>query len=54
MNEYDVAQSRAHGGRPFAMRSPTGIEYNVRLVESDADAYERFYSVFANPLLWFI
>src|SRR5919199_755370 len=31
-----------------------GGEYRVRFVASDSDAYERFYSVFANPLLWFI
>ena len=26
----------------------------MRLVVSDADAYDRFYNVFANPMLWFI
>ncbi len=36
------------------MRSPAGGEYQVRLVVSDADAYDRFYNVFANPMLWFI
>src|ERR687885_793645 len=29
-------------------------EYRVRFVASDSTAYERFYSIFANPLLWFI
>ena len=26
----------------------------VRLVVSDEDAYDRFYNIFANPMLWFI
>ena len=26
----------------------------MRLVESDADAYDRFYNIVANPMLWFI
>jgi trehalose 6-phosphate synthase len=54
MNEHDVAVSREHGGRPFSVQSPTGGTYLVHLVESDAAAYERFYSIFANPMLWFI
>ena len=36
------------------MRSPAGGEYHVRLVVSDPDAYDRFYNIFANPMLWFI
>jgi trehalose 6-phosphate synthase len=36
------------------VESPAGGEYQVRFVESDPDAYDRFYSVFANPMLWFI
>ena len=31
-----------------------GDRYRVRLVESDPDAYDRFYNVVANPMLWFI
>ena len=54
MNEYDVEVSREHGGRAFPVRSPAGGEYQVRLVVSDPDAYDRFYNVFANPMLWFI
>ncbi|TMK38659.1 MAG: trehalose-6-phosphate synthase [Actinobacteria bacterium] len=54
MNEHDAAKSEEHGGRPFAVRSPAGGEYMVRLVVSDPEAYDRFYNVFANPLLWFI
>ncbi len=54
MSEHDVAASREHDGRPFTVRSPAGGSYLVRLVESDAQAYEAFYGVFANPMLWFI
>jgi len=54
MNEHDAAQAREHDGQPFAVRSPAGGEYHVLLVESDAEAYDRFYNVFANPMLWFI
>src|SRR5439155_420763 len=34
--------------------APQGGDVLVRLVESDPDAYDRFYNVFANPMLWFI
>ena len=35
-------------------RRPHGGEFHVRFVESDADAYDGFYNVIANPMLWFI
>jgi trehalose 6-phosphate synthase len=54
MSEHDAEVSRAHGGRAFPVRSPAGGEYLVRLVASDPEAYDRFYNVFANPMLWFI
>jgi trehalose 6-phosphate synthase len=54
MNEYDAQVSRENGPRPFPVRSPAGGEYQVRLVVSDPEAYDRFYNVFANPMLWFI
>src|SRR3712207_2028026 len=38
----------------FEVSSPAGGQYLVRLVESDPDAYDRFYNVVANPMLWFI
>src|SRR5205823_7482994 len=51
----DAQRAREAGGRPFTVEVPeTGSEYFVRLVESDPDAYDRFYNVFANPMLWFI
>jgi trehalose 6-phosphate synthase len=54
MSEHDAAVSREHGGRPFSVSSPTGGTYLVRLVESSDAAYDAFYSIFANPMLWFI
>jgi trehalose 6-phosphate synthase len=54
MSEYDAEASERHGGRAFPVRSPAGGEFHVRLVVSDPQAYDRFYNVFANPMLWFI
>jgi trehalose 6-phosphate synthase len=54
MSEYDAEVARSHEGRSFPVRSPAGGSYQVRLVVSDPDAYDRFYNVFANPMLWFI
>jgi trehalose 6-phosphate synthase len=54
MTEGDAAKSREHGGKRFEVRSPQGGEYSVRLVESDPEAYDRFYNIIANPMLWFI
>jgi trehalose 6-phosphate synthase len=54
MSDYDAEVSREHDGRAFPVHAPGGGEYQVRLVVSDPDAYDRFYNVFANPMLWFI
>jgi trehalose 6-phosphate synthase len=54
MSEQDIEVSRQHGGRAFPVRSPGGGEFEVRLVASEPEAYDRFYNVFANPMLWFI
>jgi trehalose 6-phosphate synthase len=54
MSDEDVEKAQEHGGRPFEVQSPAGGSYKVRLVTSDAAAYDRFYNVFANPMLWFI
>ena len=53
MSDEDAEASREHGGRSFDC-TVDEVDYRVRLVESDADAYERFYNVVANPILWFI
>jgi len=54
LTDGDAAVSRDRGGRPFEVESPDGGTYRIRLVSSDPVAYEGFYSVFANPMLWFI
>ena len=55
MSEADAAESARHGGGTFPVSlEDTNREYRVRLVESDPVAYHRFYSVVANPMLWFI
>ncbi|MDO8184401.1 trehalose-6-phosphate synthase [Conexibacter sp. JD483] len=54
MTEQDIAVTEQHGGRPFTAELPDGGSYRVRLVASDPDAFDRFYNVFANPMLWFI
>jgi trehalose 6-phosphate synthase len=53
MTEGDVRKSRERGGRAFVIDTPSG-EFHVRLVVSDPEAYDRFYNVVANPMLWFI
>ncbi len=54
MSDGDVARARRSGGRPFDIQTPDGGEYQVRLVESDPEAYDRFYNSVSNPTLWFI
>jgi trehalose 6-phosphate synthase len=52
MTEEDVAASAERGG-PIEQELD-GIDYRVCLVGSDPVAYDRFYNVIANPILWFI
>src|SRR3954469_6812620 len=54
MTDGDVRQSEEHDGRPFEVEAPGGGAYHVRFVASDDEAYDRFYNIFANPMLWFI
>jgi len=53
MGEEDVAASREARGKPTEVELD-GVSYRVTLVESDPVAYDRFYNVIANPILWFI
>ncbi len=52
MTEEDVVVSEEEGG-PVEL-TIDGVEYRVLLVGSDLEAYDRFYNVIANPILWFI
>ncbi len=54
MTPMDAVRAREAGGRPFRVRSPAGGEYQVRFVVSEPDAYDAFYNIVANPMLWFI
>ncbi len=53
MTEGDVEISRQHEGRSFDCELDDAT-YRIKLVESDEDAYDAFYNVVANPMLWFI
>jgi trehalose 6-phosphate synthase len=54
MTDEDIEMARQHDGQSFPVRTPDGSEYRVKLVESDPEAYDRFYNIMANPMLWFI
>jgi trehalose 6-phosphate synthase len=54
MTDEDVEAAQRNGGRPFTVNAPDGGAYRVKLVASDPDAYDRFYNIIANPMLWFI
>ena len=54
MTDEDIAAAERNGGRPFPVTGPEGDEYRVKLVASEPAAYESFYNIIANPLLWFI
>jgi trehalose 6-phosphate synthase len=54
LTDGDARKAHEAEGRAFTVRSPAGGEYQVRLVVSEPDAYDRFYNIFANPMLWFI
>jgi trehalose 6-phosphate synthase len=53
MTEEDILVSREAQGKPVT-QDIGGVTYDVLLVESDPVAYDRFYNVIANPILWFI
>ncbi len=54
MTDGDVEMAREHGGEAFEIEAPDGGDFRVRFVDSDPEAYDRFYNIFANPMLWFI
>jgi trehalose 6-phosphate synthase len=54
LTDGDARRAHEAEGKPFTVRSPAGGEYQVRLVVSEPEAYDRFYNIFANPMLWFI
>jgi trehalose 6-phosphate synthase len=54
LSPEDVAMSERHDGRPFPVKTADGGQYRVKLVASDDEAYDRFYNIIANPMLWFV
>jgi trehalose 6-phosphate synthase len=54
MTDRDVQVGEEHGGKAFEIDAPDGGDFHVRFVASDPEAYDRFYNIFANPMLWFI
>jgi trehalose 6-phosphate synthase len=54
MTDEDVAAAERADGRPFPVTTPDGDEYRVKLVASVPEAYDGFYNIIANPMLWFI
>src|SRR3954449_1737744 len=55
MTQGDAERAHEAGERPFSVQLPGGDgEYQVRLVVSDEFAYDRFYNIVANPMLWFV
>src|SRR3954463_16538075 len=54
MTDADVEKTRENEGKPFEVEAPEGGSFRVRFVESDPEAYDGFYNIIANPMLWFI
>src|ERR1700749_3927467 len=47
MTDEDVDQAERNDGKPFEVETGDGEKYMVKLVASDADAYDRFYNIIA-------
>src|SRR4051812_19499322 len=54
MSDRDALVAAENGGKALQVEAPEGGTYSVRLVQSDPEAYDRFYNIFANPMLWFV
>jgi trehalose 6-phosphate synthase len=53
MTDEDVAVAREAQGQPTHIELDD-VGYDVLMVESETESYDRFYNVIANPILWFI
>ncbi|MFN2616668.1 MAG: trehalose-6-phosphate synthase, partial [Thermoleophilaceae bacterium] len=53
MSDEDAEASELHGGGSFEVELDE-VTYRIRLVASEPNAYDLFYNVVANPMLWFI
>jgi trehalose 6-phosphate synthase len=54
MTDGDMRKAEECDGRPFTVEAASANDYEVRLVASEPQAYDRFYNVVSNPMLWFI
>ncbi len=54
LTEGDRAVAERAGAEAIEIEAPTGGAFDVRLVNSDPEAYDGFYNIIANPMLWFI
>lgn len=54
ISEADRDEAKRLSGSVVAVDDGRGKSWRLRLVETDPEAYRRFYSVIANPLLWFV
>ncbi len=53
MTEGDSVMSERHGGASFEEQARDGSTYRLRLVWHPLQAYDWYYNVVANPVLWF-
>src|SRR3954462_7994953 len=53
LSDEDAEMADQHDGRSFECEIED-LTYRIRLVKSEQEAYDRFYNVVANPMLWFI
>jgi trehalose 6-phosphate synthase len=53
MSEGDRLVAEQHGGHAFEERARDGSAYRLRLVWHPLQAYDWYYNVVANPILWF-
>jgi trehalose 6-phosphate synthase len=54
MTEEDRAVAEEAGGEAFDELAHDGSPFRLRLVAHEESAYDRFYNVIANPMLWFL
>jgi trehalose 6-phosphate synthase len=54
MTDEDRVVARETGGQPFDEIAADGSSFRLQLIDHDPGAYDGFYNVFSNPLLWFL
>ena len=54
MSDEDREVAREGNGHAVEETAQDGSAFRLRLIEHDESAYDRFYNVFSNPLLWFL